>query len=188
MKLENRSRRYNFGIQGLPESVKVVHSAVCTLIKDLIPTIPEHLELDRAHRALQPLCTDGLPRDIIVKPHFYVVKEEVMKRASYADKLTIQGHQIQIFADLSSYTIQKMHSLKPLLQVLTQKEITYRWSFPFRLNFSHRNKPFVFSLFPEGEDLLLHLGLITQDNPFPSTLKSSSSAKRPSPLSSLTPI
>lgn len=79
-----------------------------------------------------------------------------MKRARNADKLTIQGHQIQIFADLSPYTVQKRRSLKPLLQVLTQKEITYRWSFPFRLNFYHHNKPFAFSSFPEGERLLLH--------------------------------
>lgn len=180
--LENRSRSYTFRIQGLPESIKEVHAAVHTLIKDLIMAIPEHcLEIDRAHRALQPLRMDGLPRDIIVKPHFYPTKEEeVMKRFHNADKLTIQGHQIQISADLSPYTVQKRRSLKPLLQVLTQNEIAYRWSFPFRLNFSQQNKPFGFSSFTEGERLLLPLGLITQENPLPSTFRGSSSAKRPS--------
>lgn len=84
-----------------------------------------HLELDRAHRALKPIRKDGLPRDIIVKPHFYAVKEEVMKRSGTSDKISIKGHQIQIFAELSPYTVQKRCSLKPLLKV-TQKEIAYR--------------------------------------------------------------
>lgn len=78
--LENRSRCDNFRIQGLPASVKQVQPADHSLIKDLIPDIREHrLELDRAHRALQPLRMDGLPRDIIVKPHFHAVEDEVMK-------------------------------------------------------------------------------------------------------------
>lgn len=80
--LEHRSRWYNFRIRGIPKSVKEVQPAVRALIKDLIPDIPEHhLEQDRAHRALQPPRSDGLPRDIIVKPHFYSVKEEVMRRS-----------------------------------------------------------------------------------------------------------
>lgn len=74
--LENRSRRYNFRIQGLL-SVQDVHPAVHSLLRN---NIPEHrleleLELDRAHKALQPVRKDGLPRDIIVKPHFYAVRK-----------------------------------------------------------------------------------------------------------------
>lgn len=53
--LENRSRCYNFRIRGLPEPIKEVDSVVCSLINVLITDIPEHrLEMDHAHRALQP--------------------------------------------------------------------------------------------------------------------------------------
>lgn len=46
--------------------------------------------------------------DIIVKPHFYSVKEEeVMRKARGVDALYIHGHTIQIFADLSPYMVQK---------------------------------------------------------------------------------
>lgn len=125
--LENRSRRYNFRLLGLPEKVKEVQPAIWALIKALIPDIPDHrLELYRTHRALKLLCSGDLPRDIIVKPHFYTVKEEVIKRLYAAENLTFQGQPIQIFADLSPYTLQKWRTLKPLLQVLTQNEITYR--------------------------------------------------------------
>lgn len=129
-----------------------------------MPDIAEHrMELDRAHRALQPPRLDGLPRDIIVKPHFFSVKEEIMRRARSSDNLKLMGHKIQIFADLSPYTVQKRRSLKPLLQLLIEKAIIYRWSFPLRLNFSYRNKSFGFSSFAEGERLLLQLGLMSQE-------------------------
>ena len=185
--LENRSRRYNFRVRGLPESDKEVQVAVKSLIKKLIPDIAEHrLELDRAHRALQSPRSDGLPRDIIVKPHYYDVKEEVMRRARRSDNLTLNGHSIQIFADLSPYTVQKRRALKPLLQVLMEKEITYRWSFPIRVNFSYRNKNFGFSSLPEGERLLIQLGLIVLEPPASQIGRGTpGSTKRPSPASPL---
>lgn len=66
--------------------------------KDIIPDIPNHrLELDRTHRALQAPRQDGLPRDIVVKPHYYSVKEEVMKKSRNLENLSIQGTKIQIF-------------------------------------------------------------------------------------------
>lgn len=45
-----------------------------------------------------------------------------------------------------------------------------------------------FSSFSEGEHLLIHLGLISQENPIPLTNRGSSSMKGPSPLSPLTPV
>lgn len=77
--LQNCFRWYNCRIRGLPESFKYTNSAVCLFLKELLPNLPDHcLELDRAHRALQPLCQDGLSRDIIVKLYYYAVKEAVI--------------------------------------------------------------------------------------------------------------
>lgn len=124
--LKNRSRRLNFTIRGLPESVTDVPEAVHMLIKSLIPDIRAHkLELDRAHRALGPPRQDGLPRDIVVKPHYYNVKEEVMRRAHTTPHIQLMGHSIQIYRDISPFTIQKRRALKPLLMVLTQKNVKY---------------------------------------------------------------
>lgn len=83
-------------IRGLPESVKEIQPAVHIVLKKLIPD--HKLELDRA---LQPVRKDGLPRAIIVKPHYYSVKEEVMRAARANTKLTIREHQIQTFVHLS---------------------------------------------------------------------------------------
>lgn len=108
--LENRSKRYNFRIRGLPESIKDVQAAECSFIKDkgTFPDIPDHcLELDRVHRALQPPSSDGLPRDFVTKPHFYRVKEDITSISRDMNQLTIQGHLVQAFADLSPTTIQR---------------------------------------------------------------------------------
>lgn len=157
-----------------------MYSAIRPFIKDLILDIPEcRMELDRAHRPLRPPRTDGLPRDIIVKSHFYAVKEKVIKLSRALEKL--------VFPDLSPYTVQKQQSLKPLLQVLAQFFLPTDG--PFHLNFSHHNKGYGISSFPEGEYLLLHLGLITQVINLQSISRgSSTSTKRPSPPSPLTPV
>lgn len=162
--LENRSRRYNFRIRGIPESFTDTTAIVQELILHLLPDIPSHkLELDRAHRALTAPRDDGLPRDIIAKPHYYAVKEQVMARARDIADLQLRDHKIQIFADISPNTIQKRRNLKPLLQPLIAKNIKYYWAFPFRLNFTYRNKKHSFSTFQEGEALLQKLGLISLD-------------------------
>lgn len=49
------------------------------LMKELIPDINAHqMEIDRIHHALTALRSDGLPRDIIVKPDYYRIKEKLM--------------------------------------------------------------------------------------------------------------
>lgn len=96
--LENRSRRYNFRLRGLPESITDLEDTVHTLMRDLILGIsPHHLELDRVHRALTAPRTDGLPRDVLVKPHFYRIKERIMSEARSKGAISLLGHQAQIF-------------------------------------------------------------------------------------------
>lgn len=187
--LENQSRRKNFRIRGLPETITDILSTVQEVIKSLIPAVPEHkLELGRAHRSLGPPRKDGFPRDIVVKPHFYTIKEEVMKKSRMQTQLKFQGHNIQIFADISPFTIQKRRSLKLLLLALTKKDIKYRWAFPFALKFTHRGKQYAFSSFPEGERLLLDLRIITQDYSMDTSNAQQGSVKRPTPTRPTSPL
>ena len=182
--LENRSKRYNIRIRGLPESITDIPAAVQNVIQGLIPNIPQNrLELDRAHRALGPPRKDGLPRDIIAKPHFYAVKDEVMRLARSVPNVLCQGHPVQIYADLSPSTMQRRRSLKPLLLVLAQKDIKYKWAFPFAVKFSEKGKNYSFSTFPDGERLLLRLKLISQEPAMDSSSSIPNTSKRPTPTS-----
>lgn len=187
--LENRSRRYHFRIRGLPESFTDIPLTVQDIISELIPDIPSHhLELDRAHRALGPPRKDGTPRDIIVKPYFFAVKEEVMRQSCLKPKLQHQGHQMQIFADLSPSTIPRKRSLKPLLTVLAQRDVKYCWTFPFAVKFTMQGKTHSFSNLPGGEKLFLSLKLISQEAPMDFSTSSSGSSKRPPPASPVSPL
>lgn len=162
--LENRSRRYNVRIRGLPENHSDLEEAVQSLMRDLIPGIKSHhLEIDRVHRALTAPRQDGLPRDIIVKPHYYSIKEKLMAAARNRPDIQLLGSSIQLYADLAPSTVQKRRNLKPLLQQLMKHQIKYRWSFPFRLSFTYRGKNHFFSTYQEGEELLLQLGIITTE-------------------------
>ena len=79
---ENRARRSNIRLRGIPESVIDPQATALALCQELLPGIAvERLEMDRIHRALTPRKTDGPPRDIIAKFHFYKTKEQIMEAA-----------------------------------------------------------------------------------------------------------
>lgn len=187
--LENRNRRYNFWVRGLPESYKDIPETIKSFIKDLQPETPQHrLELDRAHRALRPPRADGLPRDIVVKPHFFSIKEEVMRKSRSMSEIVFQGHRLQIFADLSPSTIQKRRTLKPLLQILMDRDIKYWWLFPFQLKLLHKGKAYTFGSLQEGEKLFLQLGFIYRDPTARHPGNQPNAAKRHLPTSPLNPV
>lgn len=92
---------------------------------------------------------------------------------------------------ISQLTIQKRRLLKPLLVHLTNRHIKYRWSFPFRLSFTHKGKAHSFD---DREEILLDIGLIIRDSSSLSSQQARdqpispiwsqqgrSSSKRPSP-------
>lgn len=117
-----RSGRYNFRIRGLLKSITDVPTAVQSFIKSLITDIlPHKSELDRAHRAFGPPHKDGAPKDVVVKAHSYAVKEEIMKKSHSQALLLCQNNPVQIFAHIFPVTIQRSHSLKPLLNFLFKK-------------------------------------------------------------------
>lgn len=74
-----------------------LEGAMRELTLDLIPDInAHHMEIDRIHRALAAPRTDGLPRDVIVKLHYYRIKEKLMFAARNRQDLLF-GSPIQSF-------------------------------------------------------------------------------------------
>lgn len=117
--LENRSCRYNVRIHCIPETHTDFEEAMRQLMKELIPDInAHHMEIDRIHRALTAPRKDGLPRNVIVKPHYYRIKEKLMQTAHNRQDLSLFGVPIELFTDLAPSTVQKHRNMKPLLQQL----------------------------------------------------------------------
>lgn len=135
---ENRSCRVNIRIRGLPEA---------TGPWDIVPTLqgvfkqifdhqaPDSIEINRAHRALRPPSEDpDKPRDIICKLHKNSLKERIMFKVSEIHHVDFDGANLTFFPDLCRCTLMQCLALKPLLEVLQDAQLTYRWGFPFSLS------------------------------------------------------
>lgn len=147
--------------------------------QELAPEIPvDRLEFDRIHRSLAPKPTDGPPRDVIIKFHYYHTKEKLLQAAREQQTLSFQGNSLQLFADLSPVTIARRRGLKPYLQILQTQGIKYRWGFPFKLSFSHSGRQFQAT---SPADLRRHFQDLQLDLPSSQTDAASSSSSRPGP-------
>lgn len=135
--LENRHRRNNLRIRGLPESVgrADLRSTVVNIFNSILrQEQPREIMIDRVYRSLGPPAIDpARPRDIICRVHYYTLKEEILRKAWENGQTEWEGSQIQIFPDVSKRTLQMRRSLKPLLARIKELGATYRWGFPFQL-------------------------------------------------------
>ncbi|CAH2319207.1 Hypothetical predicted protein [Pelobates cultripes] len=160
--LNNRSRRNNIRIRGLPEPstpealTAILHEAFSSLLPDALPS---DLLLDRAHRALRPPSSSPTqPRDIIIRCHYFHIKEAIM-RATRETPLQIEGHTVQLYHDLAPTTLRKRRELKPLTQALQAQGIRYSWGHPFKLMVRHNNRTFTLTKPSEARDFAAQLGI-----------------------------
>lgn len=93
------------------------------------------LVFDRTHRVLspRPAEAEGPPRDVICCVKRYPLKEAIMAKAREQDQILFNGEEIQLFQDLSPITLRNRRALWPLLNLLCENRIQYRWRFPFGL-------------------------------------------------------
>ncbi|CAH2321016.1 Hypothetical predicted protein [Pelobates cultripes] len=80
---EDRDRRNNIRIRGIPENVSpqdLTHY-VQKLFKSLIPSMTDaDLRLDRTHRLPKPRHLPAtIPRDVITRLHYFTVKDQIMQ-------------------------------------------------------------------------------------------------------------
>uniref|UniRef100_A0A803K9Z1 L1 transposable element RRM domain-containing protein n=1 Tax=Xenopus tropicalis TaxID=8364 RepID=A0A803K9Z1_XENTR len=139
---ENRSRRNNIRLHGIPETATDLEPLLTDMFQGLLPdTPPERLEMDRAHRALRPKPSpEERPRDVIVRMHFYRVKAAILEAVRPTGEVEIEGHKIALYPDIAPSTLARRREFKPLTELLRQHKITYRWGYPFSLQASHQNR------------------------------------------------
>uniref|UniRef100_A0A8C5W7Z5 L1 transposable element RRM domain-containing protein n=1 Tax=Leptobrachium leishanense TaxID=445787 RepID=A0A8C5W7Z5_9ANUR len=120
--LDNRGRRNNIRIRGLPESegTENLDLIIQTLFNELLQRPPDTpIQLDRAHRALRgrgaPTAT---PRDVICRVHLFSLKEEVMKAARNSSEVVFNDHTLEIYQDISRATLMARRELKPVTDQL----------------------------------------------------------------------
>ncbi|CAH2293019.1 Hypothetical predicted protein [Pelobates cultripes] len=134
--LNNRSRRNNIRIRGLPEAVtqEQLLPTLKAIFQEMAPDLtPNDLEIDRVHRALKPPnLNQATPRDIITRLHHFSAKEKLTQAARYKQP-KFKGISLTFFQDLSPLTLKKRRDLKPLTLALQQQGLKYVWGHPFKL-------------------------------------------------------
>lgn len=162
---ENRSRRKNLRIKGLPEKFgkEELAPALQQLLNPLLDReIMAPLKVDRAHRvARYPRNTSESPRDVIVKFHYEEEKVKILGKLRHQSGLSIEGAEIQVYSDLSAETLTRRRLLKPLTALLKTTEIAYQWGFLACL-IGKRNGRTAVLRFPEDlEDFCRKLDIAT---------------------------
>lgn len=132
--LENRNRRNNIRVRGLPEATgdNDLEPSIRGIFNTILgnsATAP--LRFDRVHRALRPRnAKSDQPRDVICRLHYFEDKNAIMMKMRGLPNVDFDGAVITIFPDLSKETLDRRRALKPLLDHLRSDGITYRWGFP----------------------------------------------------------
>lgn len=131
---ENRSRRKNLRVRGLPETVKDAELEDVlweVFIKALKREASMPLLFERFHRTQKMKKVAGdLPRDVIARFHHYDMKEQVSQSTRNSISMDYMANKLLIFTDLSPETLARRRALKPLISHLQENNISYRWGFP----------------------------------------------------------
>lgn len=160
--LDNRNRRINLRIRGAPESIKDLIAYSTKLFQFLLPDQdPLSFKCDQIHCAMRAKPPpDKPPRDIVLCMKDFLVKEEIMCAARGIRNIILDLVQLQVYPDISKITLDRRRKIKEITTVLSTARIRYRWEFPFKLIIPHNGTTYIATTIPEGQDILIKLGLI----------------------------
>ncbi|CAH2223283.1 Hypothetical predicted protein [Pelobates cultripes] len=135
--LEDRSRRNNIRVRGVPEKVtqEDLPSYLLRLFQAIQPALaPADLRLDRAHRVPKPtnLARD-VPRDVVTRLHYYSAKEAILTAQRKASEMPPTFEEISLYADLSPTTMSRRRDFINVTKCLRNHKVPYRWGFPTKL-------------------------------------------------------
>lgn len=95
--------------------------------------------IERIHHLLKPsFLADNIPREVLIWVHFYHIKDQFMAAFHKNSQPPAQYAPIQIFADLSQYTMQKCKALLSETKALQNHKIPYHWGDPVKLTIIFR--------------------------------------------------
>lgn len=135
--LEDRSRRNNIQLRGIPESI--ASDQLNPFLTDLLALTMPHrsspeLLIDRIHRLPKPRhLPSHVPRDTIARIHYFPVKEDFLKALRAQPELPERFQNLSIFPDLSAATMLKRKEFSVYTKILRDAGISYKWGFPVKL-------------------------------------------------------
>lgn len=159
--LENRGRRCNIRIIGLPEGSE--GSNPVPFFKTWLPELLQvsfkggAVKRDRCHRALTRCPPPG--RAVIIKVHNFPDKVRIMRAARKAQALSYDGASIMIFEDFSAAVVKKRQDFYSVKQQLKERGIVFGMLYPAVLRIRYDGKE---RFFKQSKDVEAFLGGITR--------------------------
>ncbi|KAK7877080.1 hypothetical protein WMY93_021953 [Mugilogobius chulae] len=156
--LENRSRRSNLRLVGLPE--KAEGRDMCSFLVKWIPEVlgtvsfPGPLIIERAHRIGRPPEADSAatgpaprPRAVVMKFLNYADKTRVMRAAREMGTVLYEGKKVMFFPDISSELLKQRKTYDPVKKLLASfsiPDLRFGIIHPAKLLVTHKGKRHVF--------------------------------------------
>ncbi|CAH2249373.1 Hypothetical predicted protein [Pelobates cultripes] len=166
---EDRSRRSNVRLRGVPEDIapQNLTAYAVEFFQTLLPDIPaEMFLLDRIHRLPKPQhLPPTTPRDVLMR--LYHIKDQILRTHHTKKDLPTQFKDILMFMDLSAETLRRRRSFRAIADTLRHHHVPYRWGYLAKLLISKGGKLISATTPAEGLDLLQQWGMSrnTQPNP-----------------------
>ena len=147
--LENRSRRSNLRVVGIPEKMEGLYPAkfMTELFTEILGPefFPTPLKLDRAHRLGRANAAGGdnnRARAFIVLFHNYQDKERVFGKRR--DNLCFRGHKIFFYPDFSASLARRRAAFNDVKARLYRKNIRFGLLHPARLRVDYEGQTLYF--------------------------------------------
>lgn len=167
--LEDRSRRNNLKIRGIPESIPATQLLAYTqvLFSTLIPSLsPQDLIVDRIHRIPKPsFLPENTPRDVLLRVHYYHIKEQLLIVSHRPDSRHPQYAELQLLPDLSSHTLQQRRNLATITKALRNHNIIHKWKYPAKLSVTHNGTSVLIFTLDEGIAALQQWSILPAHTP-----------------------
>ncbi|CAH2301855.1 Hypothetical predicted protein [Pelobates cultripes] len=163
---EDRARRNNLRLRGVPETVLPddLQAYARGLMRAYAPDIPaDMLLVDRIHRVSKPKnLPDSIPRDVLLRAHYFHIKELVLRSHRNRGDPHDDFPSVRIMADLSPATLRRRRDYSQTTTVLRSHGIRYRWGFPTKLILTKGGKTSIISSPEEGLQLIEKWGLLKE--------------------------
>ncbi|OCT60672.1 hypothetical protein XELAEV_18046693mg [Xenopus laevis] len=157
---ENCSRRNNVRIRGIPEDIQIAEAK--QLLIELFNTLlGRDKDQDQFHRVAGG--RPDKPRDILCCIHKFTTKEQILSKAREIKNLRIEEDSIELYQDLALTTITQRQLLRETTGKLRERNIQYKWGFPFALIARHNGKNFIMKEPGDGEQFFRGLGVPPSD-------------------------
>ncbi len=160
--IEDRSRRNNVRLVGLPEGVEGsdVAGFLRVNLSKWIPSLKGHnIEIDRAHCVYDGWRGSDRPRTLIFRVLRWHDRSEILKgaRQAYLVKCTQDNVTLLFFPDLSPATAVKRKSLVPVLRSMTALGLQPFLAYPAVIKLRHGGEQRSFYSLRKAEDFVSSL-------------------------------